>query len=55
MILSVIITILTFIFMNNILNFFGATSDILGSCRQYTTAFMLGFPLYVTGLMLIFI
>ena len=54
-ILSIIITILAFIFMDKILIFFGAQGDILDAARSYTQGFMIGFPLYVTGLLLFYL
>lgn len=54
-ILTIIITVLTFIFLDRILMLFGAHGEILDSARSYTQVFMLGFPLYVTGLLLFYL
>lgn len=54
-ILSILITIITFIFMDRILMFLGAEGEILESARSYTQVYMLGFPLYVTGLLLFYL
>lgn len=54
-ILSILVTIFIYVFMDNILMFLGAKGDLLISTKEYTKVFLLGFPMYVMGLAFIYL
>lgn len=49
-ILSAIISIFVLTFTEQVVRFFGATDEFIGSAITYTRIYMVGFPFFVTGL-----
>ena len=54
-IVTIIITVLVFVFIDPIIIALGGQGEIIPSARSYIQVFMLGFPLYVTGLTLYYL
>ena len=51
-IVSVTLSVVAFLFTDQIVQLFGASGDVIESAKTYTRAFMIGFPFYITGLYL---